>query len=74
MRLTCGAIFGSVISKVYITGGVSFIPLLLRAMMSTRDSPFGPRGRMASMCSPDTVGFVDMVGGPKIAMANKYVK
>lgn len=41
-------------------------------MMSLMDSPFGPRGGMACTCSADTVGFVYKVGGPKVAMKNKY--
>lgn len=41
-------------------------------MMSLMDSPFGPRGEMACTCSVDTVCFVYKVGGPKIAMTNKY--
>lgn len=71
VRLTCVAHCGSVISKVY-KSWVSIGASSLRATMSRMDSPFGPRGGMACTCSADTVEFRDKVGGPKIAMTNKY--
>lgn len=70
MKLTRVARCGSVISKVY-KSWVTF-PVLLRATMSRMDSPFGPRGGIACTCSADTVEFIDKMGGPKVAMTNKY--
>lgn len=59
------------IVKVYKTC-ISEDLLLLRAMMSPMDSPFGPRARMAYTCRADAVAFVDKMGGPRVAMTNKY--
>lgn len=57
--------------KVYETC-VSGDLLLLRAMMTPMDSPFGPMGRIACTRSADAVAFVDKMGGPRIAIRNKY--
>lgn len=71
MGFTCAAHSGFVIFKVYETSA-SVGLMLPRAMTSPMDFPFGPGGRMACTCRADDIAFVDKMGGPRVAMTNKY--
>lgn len=69
MGFTCVNPSGCVMFKVYETPVRQMLP---RAMISPMDSPFGPGGSMACTCRADAVAFVDKMGGPRVAMTNKY--
>lgn len=63
-KLTCIADFGEVIFKVY---SIEVGPALLLLIISSMETPFGPKGRVALTCKDEAVVNVVKMGGPKVA-------